>query len=65
MYTSDIVLYIKVNNGWRIKTKLSDKRDDVIYPIVNFPYNSQNITAGPVYSVYIFPLMIYSGVRVE
>jgi hypothetical protein len=28
MYTSDIVLIIKVNNGWRIKTKLSDKRDE-------------------------------------
>ena len=65
MYTSDLVLYIKVNNGWRIKTKLSDKRDDVIYPIVSFPYNSQNITAGPVYGVYIFPLLIYSRVRVE
>jgi len=47
-----------------IKTKLSDKRDDVKYPIVNFPYNSRTITAGPVYRAYIFPLMIYSGVCV-
>ena len=65
MYTPYLGRHIKVDNRWRIKTKLSDKRDDVKYPIVNFPYNSQNITGGPVYSVYIFPLMIYSGVRVE
>ena len=65
MYTSYLIRYIKVNNGCRIKIKLSDKRDDVIYPIVNIPYNSRNITAGPVYSVYILPLMIYSGVRAE
>ena len=60
-----LVVYIKVYNGWRIKTKLSDKRYDVIYPIVNVLYNSCNIAAGPVYGDYSFPLMIYSGVCVE
>ena len=60
MYTPYHGRHIKVDNRWRIKTKLSDKRDDVKYPIVNFPYNSRNNTAGPC-TEFTFILGFVSG----
>ena len=35
-------LYIEIDNGGRFKTKLYDKRDDFIFPIVDFPFISSN-----------------------
>ena len=44
-------LHIEINNGWRLKTKIYDKRDIFTFPIVNFPFISSNITASPAYGV--------------
>ena len=43
-------IYIEIDNGWRLKTKLYDKRDYFTFPIVNFPFISSNIPASLVYS---------------
>ena len=50
---SYLVLHIEIDNGWRLKRKLYDKRDDFTFPIVNFPFISSNIPASPAYGVYI------------
>jgi hypothetical protein len=42
-------LHMEFYNGWRIKTKLYDKRDDFSCPIGNFPFISSNIPAAPAY----------------
>ena len=60
-----ITLVVILKSTMDGESKLSDKRDDVIFPIVNILYNCCNIPDGPVYGVYSFPLMIYSGVCVE
>jgi len=36
-----------------LKTKLYDKRDDLTFQMVNFPFISSNISASPAYGVYI------------
>ena len=58
--------HLEIDNEGRLKTKLYDKRDDLCFPIVNFPFLSSNIPAAPVYGVYIsqlignaFPIMIF------
>ena len=48
---SSIALYFKIDKGWKLKTKLYDKRDEFTFPIINFPYIC--ISALPVYEVYI------------
>jgi hypothetical protein len=35
--TSFLNFHIEIENGWRLKTTLFDKRDDFTFPIVNFP----------------------------
>jgi hypothetical protein len=40
-------LYLEINSGGRLKTKLYDKRDEFTFPIVNFPFISSNIPASP------------------
>jgi hypothetical protein len=44
----------------KIRIKLYDKRDDLTFPIVNFPFISSNIPASPTYRVYISELTRYS-----
>ena len=44
-----------------MKTKRYDKRDDFIFPIVNFPFISSNIPASRVYGVYISQPIRYSN----
>ena len=41
-------------------TKLYDKRDDFYFHIVNFPFLSGNIPAGPLSDVYISQLIRYA-----
>ena len=53
-------LHLQISNGGRLKTKFCDKRDDFIFPIVNFPFISSNIPVSPVYGVYISQLIHYS-----
>jgi mannitol-specific phosphotransferase system IIBC component len=42
--SSYLTLYLDIDNGERLKTKL-DKRDDFTFPLVNFPFISSNILA--------------------
>jgi hypothetical protein len=37
----------------RLKMKLYEKKDDLNFPIMNFPFICNNIPATPVYGVYI------------
>ena len=41
-------------------TRLHDKRDDLDFHIVNFPFLSSNIPSGPSYGVYISQLIRYA-----
>jgi len=53
-------LHLEIDTeGW-LKTKLYDKRDDLNFPIVNFPFICSNIPAAPGYGVYISQLIRYS-----
>jgi hypothetical protein len=38
----------------------NDKRDDLNFPIVNFPFICSNIPTAPVYGVYISQMIRYS-----
>ena len=42
-----------------LRTKLYDKRDDINFPIVNFPFTCSNIPAAPAYGVYISHLLLH------
>ena len=46
--------YLYTDNGKRT-TRLYDKRDDLNFPIVNFPFLSSNIPSAPAYGVYVAP----------
>jgi hypothetical protein len=53
-------LHLEIDSeGW-LRTKLYDKRDDLNFPIVNFPFICSNIPAAPAYGVYISQLIRYS-----
>ena len=49
-----------IDNGGKLSTRLSDKRDHFDLKIVNFPSLSSNISSGPSYSVYISQLIRYA-----
>jgi hypothetical protein len=44
----------------RLRTKLYGKRDDLNFPILNFPFIYTNIPAAPAYGVYISQMIRYS-----
>ena len=44
----------------RLNTKIYEKRDDLNFPIVNFPFLCCNIPAAPAYGVYVSQLIRYS-----
>ena len=46
-------LHLEIDNEGRSRTKLYDKRDDINFPIVNFPFICSNIPSAPAYGVYI------------
>ena len=57
---SYIDLHIEIDSeGW-LRTKLYDKRYDINFPIVNFPFICSNMPAAPVYEVYISQMIPYS-----
>jgi hypothetical protein len=58
--TSYLDLHLEIDSEWWLRTKLYDKRDDIIYPIVNFPFICSNIPAAPAYGVYISQMIRYS-----
>ena len=61
-YDFYIGLHIDADNGGRLKIKFYDKRIDFIFPIVNFPFISNNIPASSAYGVDISHLIRYSRV---
>jgi hypothetical protein len=46
-------LHLEINSEGRLRTKLSDKRDDFNFLIVNFPFICSNIPAAPACEVYL------------
>jgi hypothetical protein len=65
MSASYLAIYIEIDNGGRLKTKLYNKRDDFTFPIVNFPIISSNIPASRAYEVYISQLVRYSNASAQ
>jgi hypothetical protein len=53
-------LHHEIDSNYWLRTKPYDKRDDLNFPIVNFPFISNNIPAAPAYGVYISQLIRYS-----
>ena len=49
-----------IGSNIRLYTKLYDKRDDLDFHIVNFPFFSSNIPSSPSYGVYISQLIRYA-----
>ena len=45
----------------KFTTRLYGKRDDFNFPIVNFPFLSNNIPSAPTYGVYVSQLIRYAG----
>jgi hypothetical protein len=45
--------YLEIYNGGKLKIKAYDKRDEFTFPIVNYPFFSNNIRAAPANGVYI------------
>ena len=46
--------HFEFENDGLLRTKLYDKRDDINFPIVNFPFICRNIPTTPTYE-YICP----------
>ena len=49
----------------KLNLKFYDKRDDLNFPIVNFPFLSSNIPASPAYGVYVSQLIRYARASSE
>jgi hypothetical protein len=62
MSTSGLDIHLDIESEGRERTKLSDKRDDLNDPIVNFTFICSNIPAEPAYGVYISQVIRYSRV---
>jgi predicted O-linked N-acetylglucosamine transferase (SPINDLY family) len=56
----EILLAVVRNVQSLRKSALYDKRDDFTFPIVDFLFISNNITASPAYVVYILHFIRYS-----
>ena len=54
------LLHLEIDSEGRLRTKLHDKRDDINFPIVNFPFICSNIPAAPGCGVCISQLIRYS-----
>jgi hypothetical protein len=59
-FGSYLDLHIEIDNEGRFSTKLYDKRDDINFPIVNFPLMRSTIPAAHAYGVYISQMIRYS-----
>ena len=49
-----------IDNGNKLLTRLYDKRDDLDFHIVNFPFISSNIPSSPSYGLYFSRLIRYA-----
>jgi hypothetical protein len=57
---SYLELDLKINNKGRLRTKLYDKRDDLNFPIMKFPFSYSSILAESANGKYISQLIRYS-----
>ena len=53
-------LHLEIDSEGRLRKKLYDKRDDLNFPIENFPFICSNNSAAAAYGVYISQLIRYS-----
>jgi len=53
LLTLKMYAYLEIYNGGKLKIKAYDKRDEFTFPIVNYPFVSNNIRASPANGVYI------------
>jgi hypothetical protein len=60
MSTSYLDLQLTLDSEGRLRTKLYDKRDALIFTIVNFPFICSNIPSAPTYEANISQLIRYS-----
>jgi hypothetical protein len=56
---SYVDLNVEIDSGV-VKNEICDKRDDINFPIVSFPFICNNIPAAPSYEIYISQLIRYS-----
>ena len=59
-FSSYFDYHIIIDNRGRLKTKLYDKRDDVTFPTVIFPFIGNNIPPSPTYGIDISQLVHFS-----
>ena len=55
-------LNVECDDSGQLSTKISAKRDDLNFKIINFPNMCSNIPASPAYGVYISQLIRYARV---
>ena len=53
-------LHLEIDSEGQLRTKPYDKRDDLNFPILNFPFICSNMPAATAYGVYISQLIRYS-----
>ena len=53
-------MHLRIDCEGQLRLKLYDKRDDLNFPIVNFPFIFSKIPVTPAYGVYISQLIRYS-----
>ena len=51
--SSYLVPLLEIGSKGKLLTKLYDKRDEISFKIVNFPFICGNILSAPAYSVHI------------
>jgi hypothetical protein len=51
---------LNIDAGGKLSIQLYDKRDDLNFAIVNFPYTCSNIPLSPAYGIYISQLIRYA-----
>ena len=59
-FISYLDLHIEIDIEDRLRTKLYEKRDDLSFLILNFPFICSNIPAAPAHSVCILQMIRYS-----
>ena len=63
--SSYLDLLLSTDANKKLHTKLYDKRDDLDFHIVNFPFLDSNIPFSPAYGVYISQLIRYDRACTE
>ena len=59
-FGSYLDIHLEIDNEGRKSTKLYDKRDDINFPIVDFPFMRSTIPTAHAYGVYISQMIRYS-----